>query len=466
MRAVIIGSGISGLSAAIALAHDGHDAVVLERDATPLPDSADEAFEWNRRGAPQVRHSHAFLARGRNTLRDRFPHVREALLAAGVTEVAWADMLPDTITDKTPAPGDEDLVMLASRRTTFEWVLRRSALETERVEIRDGVTVTGLDANGSRVTGVTTSAETIDADFVVDAAGRPSHLIQMLAGVGIKLRETKSASGIVYLSRFYRLHDGVKEPTQQPFDGADVGYLKFAIFRGDNRTFSVTLAYDTEDEPLRSLRRRGRFDEAIDLMPPIAVWVDPDVSEPISGVHYMGGLINRVRHFVVDGRPIVRGLFAVGDSSVCTNPLYGRGCSLGLVHGTLLADAIRADGEDPDAVALAFDAATNEHLVPWYDAAVAQDKVNMQIARGEELSDFDAYVRSLVNDGLFPAARFDANTSRAWYRTFNLLRPPQALMSDPDVMRVALEYWNERENREPEPLRGPTREEFFHKLDG
>jgi hypothetical protein len=39
-------------------------------------------------------------------------------------------------------------------------------------------------------------------------------------------------------------------------------------------------------------------------------------------------------------------------------------------------------------------------------------------------------------------------------------------MSDPDVMRVALEYWNERENREPEPLRGPTREEFFHKLDG
>ena len=146
MRVAVVGAGISGLGAAITLANDGHDVVVLERDATPLPETPDKAFEWVRRGAPQVRHSHAFLARGRNLLRDRLPAVRDALLDAGATEVMWADMIPDTIEDPSPQPGDEDLVMLACRRTTFEWVLRRAALGTDRVELRDGTVVTGLSA--------------------------------------------------------------------------------------------------------------------------------------------------------------------------------------------------------------------------------------------------------------------------------------------------------------------------------
>ena len=41
--------------------------------------------------------------------------------------------MPDTLEDKTPQPGDEDLALIASRRTTFEWVLRKAALRTERV---------------------------------------------------------------------------------------------------------------------------------------------------------------------------------------------------------------------------------------------------------------------------------------------------------------------------------------------
>ncbi len=87
------------------LARAGHEVVLLERDATPLPNSPDEAFDWKRRGAPQVRHSHAFLARGRNLLRDRLPDVREALLKAGVTEVAWGDFRGNELDDPVTAPG-------------------------------------------------------------------------------------------------------------------------------------------------------------------------------------------------------------------------------------------------------------------------------------------------------------------------------------------------------------------------
>lgn len=461
MRVAVVGAGVAGLGSAIALARDGHDVVLLERDATPLPETPDEAFEWRRRGAPQVRHSHAFLARMRNLLRDRLPDVRDDLLKAGATEVAWGDMVLPTVEDKSPKPGDEDLVMLCCRRTTFEWVLRHAALRTDRVQLRDGVTVTGYrSANGNgrpRVTGVHTNDGDVEADVVLDATGRPSRLPDMLRAIDVQLKERKSPTGIVYLSRFYRLREAA--PNAQAFNGADLGYLKYAIFRGDNSTFSITLAYANDDEEMKKLRQSGLFDAATQAIPAIKEWVSPECSDPISGVLYMGGLINRVRHFVVDGEPIVLGLHAVGDASVCTNPLYGRGCSLGLLHGMLFADAVR-DMTNARDTTLAFNEATERELVPWYVAAKQQDAVSMAVQRGEELSEFDTFVRSIVMDGLFPASRENAHVSRAWFRTFNLLTRPDALMTDPELMRVLLEFWNERESRpSPEPM-GPPREEF------
>src|SRR5438046_9247995 len=116
MRIVIVGAGVAGLGAALLLARESHDVVLLERDETPLPNTPDEAFGWQRRGAPQVRHSHAFLARLRNLLRDRLPDVRDDLLRAGATELRWSDFLPETIDDPSPRPGDEDLALICCRR--------------------------------------------------------------------------------------------------------------------------------------------------------------------------------------------------------------------------------------------------------------------------------------------------------------------------------------------------------------
>ena len=56
----------------------GHRVTVIERDDTPMPDDVEGAFEWNRRGAPQVQHPHAFLGLARTILRDRFPDAAQA----------------------------------------------------------------------------------------------------------------------------------------------------------------------------------------------------------------------------------------------------------------------------------------------------------------------------------------------------------------------------------------------------
>ncbi len=220
-----------------------------------------------------MRHPHAFLARLRNILRDDLPDVRQALLDAGSLEVSWSDFARETLDDPTPLPDDGDMTLIACRRTTFEWVLRKAALHTERVQLRDGVQVTGLmSAPGSappRVTGVSLRDGDIDADLVIDAGGRHSQMQALLGAIGVNVPETKHDCGMVYLSRFYRLRDGATEPDQQAFNGGTLGYLGYGIFRGDNRTFSVTLAIGTEDKELRALIGMQRFDEAAgDLLTP------------------------------------------------------------------------------------------------------------------------------------------------------------------------------------------------------
>ena len=44
MHIVVVGAGMAGLGTALACARDGHRVTILERDATPMPESADAAF--------------------------------------------------------------------------------------------------------------------------------------------------------------------------------------------------------------------------------------------------------------------------------------------------------------------------------------------------------------------------------------------------------------------------------------
>ena len=55
-HAIVIGAGVAGLGTALTLSRSGWRVTVIERDPTPLPATAAEAFYWDRRGAPQVRH--------------------------------------------------------------------------------------------------------------------------------------------------------------------------------------------------------------------------------------------------------------------------------------------------------------------------------------------------------------------------------------------------------------------------
>ncbi|MDQ6698193.1 MAG: FAD-dependent oxidoreductase [Actinomycetota bacterium] len=476
---VVVGAGVAGLATALALSRHGHAVTLLERDATPLPADPHAAFSWDRRGAPQVRHSHALLARLRNILRDRYPDVLEALLDAGLTEIRFVDMMPQTIVDRTARPGDDDLVALAGRRTTFEWVLRRAVLAERGVRLLDGVAVGGLtfgagtgrpSVAGVQLAGPHTTGP-LAADLVVVANGRQSRLPSWLAAADIDLPEEVEDTGIVYFSRFYRFRDTGRVPAQEGPVAGDLGFLKYGVFLGDNQTFSVTLAAAADDAELRAgLLEPAAFDAAAAAVGAVAPWVDEGLAEPTTPVYAMARLVNRRREFLIDGAPRAGGLHAVGDAHTCTNPLYGRGCSLAMVQATLLADALVAHPDDPTARSIAYEEASSHEVDPWYRAAVAQDRASRQaaarladrargaVATHDVSGAADEHpMADLLRYGLAPAIRLDPEVYRAFIRMFNLLTPPETLMTDPDLLARVLAVYQARHLREPEPDVGPDR---------
>jgi len=413
--------------------------------------------------------------------------VLDDLLAAGATEMRFVDQMPLEITDRSPRDDDEDLVALACRRTTFEWVLRRSVLAATGVTILDGTTAESLVTTATRTDGTDvptvcgvrivtgeSKISTLRADIVIAAVGRRSAVPKMLSQIGVDPIGEAEDTGIIYLSRFFRLLPGAEPPPTSGPIGGDLGYLKYAVFQGDNRTFSVTFAVSTDDSELRvMLVDPTGFSRAAALLPATSAWVESERSIPITDVHVMGGLLNRKLDFIDEnGSPLVLGFHAVGDAHTCTNPLYGRGCSLAMVQATLLANALANHPDDPVNRTVDYEKASERDIRPWYEAALAQDRLSRGSTADAEsdgiVDDGDgdiesdqvdpgAFMRELLRDGMMPAVRTDASVFRAFVRTFNLLDPPDQLMNDPEVMAKVMQCFGERDTRRPEAPLGPPR---------
>jgi 2-polyprenyl-6-methoxyphenol hydroxylase-like FAD-dependent oxidoreductase len=474
----VVGGGMSGLLAALVLSRDGHRVTVYERDDTDLPATADEAFDkWDRRGAAHARQSHALLARLRKILRERAPDVLDELLAQGATELSVERILPPDITDREPRPGDEDLVLLCCRRLTIEWVLRKAVEAEHGVTWRSGVGVAGLIADAGEIPAVRgirlDDGTTVEADLVVVGGGRHSPVLDWIAELGgaVQPLEEQSEAGIIYLSRFYRLREGQELPLlTKDGAGGDLGYVAFAGFYGDNRTFSITFGVPTGDRELMALRDEAAWEAAIRTLKPLEPWTSDGLAEPITGVESMARLKNRVRRFVVDGQPVATGMVVIGDAGLATNPWYGKGCSTAGIAAEALSNALREHGRDRLALAHAMDTAMRTEIEPHYTLAVRQDhdrtKLHTAMHEGGEPDAIASATRDFVLNGLLPATRTDPDVFRAFFRSFNMLDAPDALMTDAKVMGAAMAAHAAKDQRPPAPKLGPDRERFLAVMAG
>ena len=482
---LVAGAGIAGLGAALALGGGSRDVTILDRDPPPPDLSPDEAFyRWERKGATQLRHSHAFIGRLTSLIRDRYPDLLAELLGEGTRLFEFADALPPTIKPAYKrAAGDDELTLLFSRRTTLELAMRRYAARLPGVSFVTNAAVRGLRsrredgrlvAEGLEVERDGVLSE-MRADIVVDASGRNSAFPERLRKEGIEIREDESPCGILYFTRHYRLRDGQEEP---PWDGTpgggDLGYIKFGVFIADNRHFSVTLATpEIESELRKVIVRPEMFDAICMTLPGAARWMNPARAEPVSQVFAMGNLQNVWRHYLKDGEPQVLGFFAIGDAAIRTNPLYGRGCASGILEAHLLREALDTT---PDAAERArlYDRNVHKAVRPYFDSMVKLDLQAIRRAEHERDPDYRPHFRarlmkSFADDGLVPAQRADIGVSRAMSRIFHMVEEPTAFLKRPDIMARILKVWATPKSRKQArgwypPTFGPERSQMFAEL--
>ena len=454
-RVVVVGGGVGGLTLALALGRAGHAVTLLDRDPVPHTAGVEEEFAADRGGAPHVHQTHGFLALLQVLLRQRFPDVLGDLLAAGGTTMPMTADLGD------PQPGDEDLRVIAVRRTTLDWVLRRAALAQPGVAVRGGEVVDGLVGDRAGVRGVRLADGTVvEGDAVVASTGRRGDVRGWLRPLGIEVAEEVRESGLMYLTRWYRLPPGFDVLSLEPKLGGDLGFVKYLGVPGDGGTLSITLAIRPGDAELRgALLDPSGFERACRLLPgPSQFFAGPELV-PVGGVRPMGGLLNRIRRFTDDGgAPLAPGFSAIGDAHTCTNPLYGRGCSLAMVMAVLLADAIEAHPGDPIARGRAYEAACADQVEPWYHASVEMD------AAGADPSGGVADPASPVAR-LFVAAMTDPILGRGFARLWGLLATPAELAADPQYVVRAAEVMANPDDYPIPPREGPSRAELLRQLD-
>jgi 2-polyprenyl-6-methoxyphenol hydroxylase-like FAD-dependent oxidoreductase len=420
-----------------------------------------------------------------NLLQDNYPDLLEDFYAAGARRLDFKDMLSPELTRRyKPAPGDERLWVMLCRRATIETVLRRYVAKFDNIRILNGVHIDGVladkEADTIVVRGLTLRRDSAEqhgpellADVVIDASGRTTKFPRYFETLGAHVREENDDAEIVYYTRHYKLPPGQQEPSRQSKDraGGDLGYIKFGVFPGDNGNFAIIVCVHNDETEIREAITDGdRYDAICRSIPGLQPWVE--AAEATTEPFGIGDIRAVWRHYVADGKPLAVNFFAVGDASLRTNPLYGRGCSTGILHAHMVAD-ILSEVREPQARALAFDRRTEDELRPIFAASLTEDRNGIrraQVARSGQLLDqqdtFKKRFGAAFGDALAASARYSVHVMRGMSRTMNLLEKPGAFLKERRTQLIvfAFMFRGRTRNAAARIVRGPSRNEMLDLL--
>jgi 2-polyprenyl-6-methoxyphenol hydroxylase-like FAD-dependent oxidoreductase len=428
MRTVVVGGGPIGTICAMALARQGDDVIVVDRDPGPPA-----AGGWRRQGVMQFLLPHFFRPIVRQVLAATLPDVWDALIAAGGVPAR-------------PPGFPAEVTGLQCRRSTFEQVLWAAARRERHLAQRTGHADRLITRHG-RAAGVVVDGQVVDADIVIAAVGRASRFADEA-----RAPAEGADSGFSYAARMYRARPGAELPSSgMPMASLHRGYLAM-VFPQDDRTLSALIVRASADKELAELRHNHRFDAVAPLIPLLAPWTDPGQFEPITGVMAGGGLANSYRgQLDEDGRVAVPGVFFLGDAVCTTFPAAGRGVSLGLGQAQALISMLARSRGDLRDNAEQFDAWCAANIEPWYEDHRYCDAAMLRRFNGEDI-DIEAPIPS---DVVCAAAAEDPAIWPAARPYLGMQALPSVLDAVQDKVRVVL-----RTGWRPPYAAGPARDEL------
>jgi len=434
-RAVVIGAGMAGLTAAGALADRFDQVVVLERDTLP----SEPAY---RAGTPQARHVHALLLSGQRALSELFPGFEQDLAQAGAVPLrAGLDVRIERQGYHPFPQRDLGWISYAVSRPTIEravraWVegranttLRQRCRVQEVLASPDGEAVTGV-----RYDNEDGASETIAADLVVDASGRGALTLALLQSIGRPLpEETSIGIDLGYATCVFAIPDdapvdwkGVMTFGQAPHDSR--GGLMLPL---EGNRWMATIGGRHGDVP--SGDAEGFLTYASALRTP-TIYNAISHARRLDGVARYGFPESVRRHFErLDVFP--RGLLPIGDAICRFNPVYGQGMSVAALEACLLRRLLErlGDGDPIAGLAPAFFAEVQALIeTPW---SVAILDFVFPDTRGQRPADFETTLRFGI--ALTRLAAEDPAVHKLTAEVQNLLKP-RSVYRDPKLVERVL----------------------------
>jgi 2-polyprenyl-6-methoxyphenol hydroxylase-like FAD-dependent oxidoreductase len=192
-RAIVVGAGLGGLSAARVLSDYFDEVMILDRDELPedtIP----------RPGVPQSKHPHLLLGGGLKALENLFPGFGNELMRAGAEPInPGVDILHEV-------PGRDVWPRMKLSWSTYsmtrpliERIVRRQVERTGNIKVRGGCQVLNIvsESNVNAATGIQCqmmdgSHETLKSDLIVDASGNGSLTVEFLKSTGRRQPEKTS----------------------------------------------------------------------------------------------------------------------------------------------------------------------------------------------------------------------------------------------------------------------------------
>jgi flavin-dependent dehydrogenase len=366
-KAVVVGAGVAGLSAARSLAEFFEWVVIIERD--------NQDSDESRPGVPQGRQPHVLMAGGFAPLMDFFPDFARNLEAAGAIPLEVGRDVQFEIPGVGTLPRrDFGLPTIAVTRPKLEKVIRDQLKAWDNVELVRGTRVSRLllDKSKSRIVGLeyrTASAvmRHLTCDLVVDASGRGAPTIRCLEDEGYGLPPID----IVGVDIGYSTATFVLSPSTRP---DFIGLLTYPRAPENSRggymmqigedSWQVLLVGRGNDMPPGDLQ--GFMDFARSLWSPTlaTMLMGARQVEPIVRYQYRQ---SRWVHYGM-ARQLPSGLMPIGDAICHFNPAYGQGMSVAVQQAMLLRKLAAQRGETypMDRLVSDFLAATEELLLkPW-----------------------------------------------------------------------------------------------------
>ena len=412
-RAVVVGAGVSGLSAARALVDYFHEVVILDRDDLP-DDSAP------RPGVPQGKHPHGLLGAGLKALENLFPGFGNELVQAGAEPMEPGfDMLYEI-------PGQDVWPRIklswptyAMSRPLIERTLRRQIERIGKIKVRGGCRVLNiaseartLAATGIRYEGPDGNRKTLESDLIVDGSGNGSLTVEFLKATDRRPpTETRIGVNMRYASAFFeRVDIGNHYKGVFTFPDAPEQSRGGLILPAENNRYQVVLIGRGNDIPPVN---GDEFMSYARTLPTPSVYNAIKNAKRLTGISPFAFVESRWRHFVrVPDFP--NGLLPIGDAICRFYPVYGQGMTVALLEANLLFDLLGGlDGSQLATLAPTFLAKAETLMAdPWAMSAIPdfvypettgerpgdlEDRLNFQRALGR-LAVRDAEVYELLTE--------------------------------------------------------------------